>query len=69
MPNWMLTCHRCKTRFVHTRILARAASVTDLNPFVWPLKPDLPSGGFNAECPKCKASSVYRREELTYGGD
>jgi hypothetical protein len=66
MRRWVLNCGNFNKDFTHSEMVAdRKGPLRD--PFDWiEAKPDFPTGGLSLECPNCKKTSVYQRQELTY---
>ena len=64
MPRWVLGCPGCNKDFTHSEI---KLSAEPLDPFMWlGDKPEFPVGGLSLQCPNCKATSTYQRNQLVY---
>ncbi len=63
MAQWTLNCQNCNGIFSHSEI----APVSSNRPYdaLWPYRPEVPEGGFNAICPHCHLSGLYERYQLT----
>jgi hypothetical protein len=69
MPRWVLGCPNCKQDFTHSKIDSESEPSFH-DPFAWlGEKPKFPAAGVNLECPSCKTTSVYKRNELVYRAD
>jgi len=63
MASWSLACKNCGAAFTFSKI-----GETLADHFI-PLRPDFPAEGVKRECPSCKVTSSYQRNELTYRSD
>jgi hypothetical protein len=61
MPSWVLKCNKCGFIITHSKI-----KNTDLPNYYLPLKPEVPPGGSELECPECKFKATYQRTGLMY---
>jgi len=62
MPHWILNCPLCRTEFIHSEI----AMNLEMSELCFPRKPHVPSEGLRLECPSCRKSSVFQRDQLLY---
>lgn len=69
MARWVLGCPACKNDFTYSQIDSDSESSFQ-DPFAWlGEKPKFPPAGLKVECPCCKETSVYKRNELVYRPD
>jgi hypothetical protein len=59
MAHWVLLCPKCKVDFIHSAVESDAIAWLGA-------KPEFSDGGALLECPNCKESSVFAREQLRY---
>jgi len=64
--SWVLDCPECKQAYVYSKIAAERFPGADMNPFVWPLKPNFSPESLSLECPNCKKTSIYTSSNLRY---
>ncbi len=60
MSRWILFCKQCHKSFPHSEISSSLAN------YFLPQKPAFLAGGQNFECPNCKSTFSYLREDLRY---
>jgi hypothetical protein len=60
MASWGLACKNCHAVFTHSQIPDTLAD------YYLPIRPEFPSDGPERECPNCKITSTYKRNELTF---
>jgi len=61
-PRWILECRNCASSFVHSEVGAERTLVDYLKPTA----PKFSVLGEEMECPHCKVTSRYMREDLRY---
>jgi hypothetical protein len=60
MCKWVLFCKNCRKSFPHSEIRSSLS-----NDFM-PEKPEFPAEGQALECPNCKATFKYMRDDLRF---
>ena len=58
---WAVNCHHCNKEFPQSDI--PEPHTID---YLFPQKPDIPVGGQELECPRCKSKSTYEATDLWY---
>jgi hypothetical protein len=61
-PRWVIDCRKCLVSFTHSEI----GEARTLKDYLYPTKPEFPSGGQELECPSCKTKAIYMRHEVRY---
>jgi hypothetical protein len=69
MPRWMLRCPKCSQSFTHTKIELAVIEEARRDPFGILPRPMFTFGGENHTCRRCKAESVFQRQQLFYRDD
>jgi hypothetical protein len=62
LAQWAVNCKSCKKAFSHSEIHEPQRAID----YLWPLKPQIPTGGQELECPHCKSKATYRQTDLWY---
>jgi predicted nucleic-acid-binding Zn-ribbon protein len=66
MPRWVLGCPKCHNDFTHSEIAAvHDSSFADFIDWLG-AKPDFPIAGLSVECPNCKKTTIYKRQQLVF---
>jgi hypothetical protein len=61
-PKWVIDCRSCLASFVHSEV-GKDRKLID---YLFPTAPELPPAGKEFECPSCKTSAIYTRQDLRF---
>jgi endogenous inhibitor of DNA gyrase (YacG/DUF329 family) len=64
MPRWIVSCPECSHEFTYGEVAELSNQLRD--PFAWPPKPSMATGGTLLPCPQCKKTFRYQTLDLRY---
>ncbi len=68
MPRCLICCPECAHKFVHSEITVDDQGAKPVL-ILRGKKLDIPESGVSLDCPNCKKTSVYKRDQLIYQKD
>lgn len=64
MPRWIVSCPVCCHEFTYKEVETPTGQLRD--PFAWPPKPQMTTGGTQLPCPHCHKTSHYQVFDLLF---
>jgi hypothetical protein len=66
MPRWIVSCSECSHEFTYKEVETPMGQLRD--PFAWPPKPQMATGGTSLVWPQCQKTSQFQIFDLRFRG-